>query len=61
MEIALLGDRYTAQQCLDMGLINWVVPTNKLDEECDKLTARLANGADAGVGECEGVALPVHQ
>ena len=37
MEIALLGDRYTAGQALDMGLINRVVETRTLAE-------RLASG-----------------
>ncbi len=53
MEIALLGDRYTAQQCLDMGLINFVVPTDKLDEETDKLTTRLANGPTRAYGNAK--------
>ncbi len=44
MEMTLLGDRYTAQQMADMGLVNFVVPGAKLDEECNKLTTRLANG-----------------
>ena len=33
MEMALLGDRYTAQQAADMGLINFVAPKGKLEEE----------------------------
>jgi 2-(1,2-epoxy-1,2-dihydrophenyl)acetyl-CoA isomerase len=53
MEMALLGDRYTAQQCLDMGLINWVVPTDELDAECDKLTTRLANGPTHAYGNAK--------
>ncbi len=53
MEMALLGDRYTAQQCLDMGLINFVVPTDKLDEETDKLTTRLANGPTRAYGNAK--------
>lgn len=44
MEMTLLGDRYTAQQALDMGLVNWVVPAAELDSETDKLATRLANG-----------------
>lgn len=44
MEMTLLGDRYTAQQMADMGLVNFVVPTADLDAECDKLSVRLANG-----------------
>jgi 2-(1,2-epoxy-1,2-dihydrophenyl)acetyl-CoA isomerase len=44
LEMTLLGDRYTAQQMSDMGLVNFVVPSADLDEECDKLVTRLANG-----------------
>jgi 2-(1,2-epoxy-1,2-dihydrophenyl)acetyl-CoA isomerase len=44
LEMTLLGDRYTAQQMADMGLVNFVVPAADLDAECDKLMARLANG-----------------
>ena len=44
MEMTLLGDRFTAQEALDMGLINWVVPISDLDAETDKLATRLANG-----------------
>ena len=44
MEIALLGDRFDAQAAKDMGMINFVVPDSELDEETNKLTARLANG-----------------
>lgn len=44
MEMTLLGDRYTAQQMADMGLVNFVVPEAALDEECGKLVDRLANG-----------------
>jgi len=35
-EIWYLCRRYTAQQALDMGLVNCVVPPDKLDEEVDK-------------------------
>ena len=44
MEMTLLGDRYTAQQMADMGLVNFVVSNEKLDEKTDKLAGRLANG-----------------
>jgi len=44
MEIALLGDRFDAQTAKDIGMINFVVPTNELDAETDKLSNRLANG-----------------
>ncbi len=44
LQMTLLGDRYTAQQMADMGLVNFVVPNADLDGECDKLAARLAHG-----------------
>ncbi len=44
LEMTLLGDRYTAQQMADMGLVNFVVPRDALETECDKLVSRLANG-----------------
>ena len=43
-EIALLGDRFDAEAALDAGMINRVVPGAQLDEETDKLAARLAQG-----------------
>lgn len=44
MEIALLGDRIKAQAAADMGMINFVVATEELDAETEKLATRLANG-----------------
>ena len=44
IEMTFLGDRYSAQQMADMGLVNFVVPSAELDAECDKLAKRLANG-----------------
>lgn len=44
MEIALLGDRFDAQTAKDIGMINFVVPTDSIEEETEKLAARLASG-----------------
>tara|TARA_Y100001968_G_C19201718_1_gene640315 strand:+ start:46 stop:561 length:516 start_codon:yes stop_codon:yes gene_type:complete len=44
MEIALLGDRYTAEQAEAMGMINFVTSPGELEEETRKLAYRLANG-----------------
>ncbi len=44
MEIALLGDRFDAQQAKDIGLINFVVPTDQLEQETLQLAVRLASG-----------------
>jgi 2-(1,2-epoxy-1,2-dihydrophenyl)acetyl-CoA isomerase len=53
MEMALLGDRFTAQQARDMGLINWVVPTDKLDEETTRIATRLASGPTRALGNAK--------
>ena len=44
MEMALLGERFTAQQAADIGMINFVTPKGKLAEETTKLATRLAAG-----------------
>ncbi len=44
MEIALLGDRFGAQEAADMGMVNFVVPAAELQAETSKLAKRLANG-----------------
>ena len=47
MEIALLGERFDAATAERLGLVNRVVPTERLDEETAKLALRLANGPTA--------------
>jgi 2-(1,2-epoxy-1,2-dihydrophenyl)acetyl-CoA isomerase len=44
MEIALLGDRFDAQQALAWGLVNRVVPVAELLPQAEKLAVRLASG-----------------
>jgi 2-(1,2-epoxy-1,2-dihydrophenyl)acetyl-CoA isomerase len=44
MEIALLGDRFSAQTAKDIGMINFVVPNDELESETQKLATRLAAG-----------------
>ena len=44
MEIALLGDRFSAQEAKAAGMINFVVPSAELSSETDALAARLAAG-----------------
>ena len=44
LEMTLLGNRYTACQMSDMGLVNFVVPANELDHETDNIVQRLARG-----------------
>jgi 2-(1,2-epoxy-1,2-dihydrophenyl)acetyl-CoA isomerase len=43
-EMAMLGERITSEQALQWGLINRVVPDDRLDEEAATLAARLAAG-----------------
>jgi 2-(1,2-epoxy-1,2-dihydrophenyl)acetyl-CoA isomerase len=43
-EMAMLGERVPAQQALDWGLINRIVPDNDLDEAADVLLQLLAHG-----------------
>lgn len=50
MEIALLGDRFTAREALGMGLINRVVPTEELAAKTKELADRLANGPTRAYG-----------
>ncbi|MCY4264163.1 MAG: enoyl-CoA hydratase-related protein, partial [Gammaproteobacteria bacterium] len=50
MEIALLGDRISAEEAKDIGLINFVVPTDELEAETSKLASRLANGPTHAYG-----------
>jgi 2-(1,2-epoxy-1,2-dihydrophenyl)acetyl-CoA isomerase len=43
-QLALLGERVTAAQALEWGLVNWVYPDERLLEEARGLTQRLAQG-----------------
>ena len=45
LEMTLLGDRYTARQMSDMGLVNFVVAPGDLEQESDNLVQRLPHGA----------------
>ena len=44
LEIALLSDRFGAEDAMQMGLVNKVVPADKLEEEAMKWAERLATG-----------------
>lgn len=43
-ELYYLSDRVDAKEALRLGLVNWVVPADKLAQETAKLAARLAHG-----------------
>lgn len=50
MEMMLLGDRVPAQQALEWGLINRVVPDDQLEGAAIELATRLANGPTRTLG-----------
>jgi 2-(1,2-epoxy-1,2-dihydrophenyl)acetyl-CoA isomerase len=50
MELILLADIIDAQEALRIGLVNWVVPADKLQEETQKLAERLAQGPTLAYG-----------
>jgi enoyl-CoA hydratase len=47
MEMVMLGERWTAAQLQQYGLVNRVVPAERLDEETARLAARLAEKSTA--------------
>lgn len=49
MEMILLGDRMTADQALDMGLITRVVPSDELDGEVTQIVKSLAAKSPVGI------------
>lgn len=50
LEIALLGERFTAQKAHEWGLVNWLTPPRNLQEDARKLATRLAAGPTAALG-----------
>jgi len=50
MELMLLADIIDAQEALRIGLVNWVVPTDQLQDETQKLAERLAQGPTLAYG-----------
>jgi 2-(1,2-epoxy-1,2-dihydrophenyl)acetyl-CoA isomerase len=49
-ELMLLGDRFDARRALELGLVNRVVPAEKLGAEATALAARLAAGPTQAYG-----------
>jgi 2-(1,2-epoxy-1,2-dihydrophenyl)acetyl-CoA isomerase len=49
-ELMLLGDRFDARRALELGLVNRLVPTEKLAAEAAALAARLAAGPTQAYG-----------
>ena len=53
MEMILLPDRFDAQTALASGLVNWVVPEDKLVEETLRIAKRLAAGPTGAFAEAK--------
>lgn len=53
MELALLPDRFDAETARTLGLVNWVVPNEKLADETARLAQRLANGPTHAYAEAK--------
>lgn len=51
LEIALLGDAFTADDALRLGLVNRVVPAPELDRTTQAFAERLANGPTKAYGQ----------
>jgi 2-(1,2-epoxy-1,2-dihydrophenyl)acetyl-CoA isomerase len=49
-ELAFLGDRLTAREALDLGMVNRVCAADYLEGEADTLARRLADGATTAIG-----------
>ena len=50
LEIALLGERFTAQEAKDNSILNWIVPKDKLEAETVKMARKLADGPTFALG-----------
>jgi len=50
LEIALLGERFTAQEAKEQNILNWVVPKAQLAVETEKLARKLADGPTFALG-----------
>ncbi|MBW2232139.1 MAG: enoyl-CoA hydratase/isomerase family protein [Deltaproteobacteria bacterium] len=49
MEILMIGDPFSAQEALEMGLLNYVVPREKLMDKAMELAAKLAGNGPLAV------------
>ena len=58
MEMALLPDRLDAATALSLGLVNWVVPADRLEAETNRIAERLAAGPPLALGETNRLIAP---
>jgi enoyl-CoA hydratase/carnithine racemase len=49
-QLLMFSDRITAWEALHLGIVNWVVPADKLHEEAFKTARKLAQGATLALG-----------
>lgn len=50
LELALLGERFSAQRALEYGIVNWVVPRAQLAQETARIARALADGPTVALG-----------
>lgn len=50
LEIALLGERFTASEAKANNILNWVVPKDQLAAETEKMARKLADGPTFALG-----------
>jgi 2-(1,2-epoxy-1,2-dihydrophenyl)acetyl-CoA isomerase len=50
MEVGLLGEPINSTMAMNLGLVNWVFPDDKLREEVTKIAERLARGPTRAMG-----------
>lgn len=60
LEIALLSENIAAEEALRLGLVNRVVPLERLEDETMAVAGRLARGAPIGLGSIKRVIRTAH-
>jgi 2-(1,2-epoxy-1,2-dihydrophenyl)acetyl-CoA isomerase len=55
LELALLGERFSARRAQELGLVNFVVPPGDLEAETRKLVERLSSGPTRAYGLIKGL------
>jgi 2-(1,2-epoxy-1,2-dihydrophenyl)acetyl-CoA isomerase len=53
LEIALLGERFSAHRALEIGILNWVVPRARLADETASMARKLADGPTVALGKAK--------
>jgi enoyl-CoA hydratase/carnithine racemase len=55
--LALLNDRVSPAQALDWGLVNWVVPSNRIDAKLAEIVDKAFHASRTAVAECKSLLL----